>query len=102
MPLALVVVHEVLPGHEAAFDELAAATLTSVATEPGTVVYALHTSPDHPSRRVFYEVYRDRAAFEQHERYPHVRAFLAEREHHISSVTAEFLEFGPAHGIALP
>lgn len=99
MPLALVVTHEVLPDHEEAFDELAAAALRSVATEPGTLVYALHTSPEHPSHRVFYEVYRDRAAFAEHERYEHVRAFLAEREHHIRSVTVEFLDVGPAHGL---
>ena len=91
--LALVVNHVLRPGHEEAFDELALRTLESIkASEPGTLVYAVHTVPGEPLRRVFYELYRDRAAFEDHEQYPHMTIFLADRPQHIESVEVEFLD----------
>ena len=91
--LALVVNHVLRPGHEEAFDELALRTLESIkASEPGTLVYAVHTVPGEPLRRVFYELYRDRAAFEEHEQYPHMTIFLADRPQHIESVEVEFLD----------
>lgn len=64
----------------AAFDELANETLEGIrAHEPGTLVYVSHTPDGEPHVRVFYELYEDHAAFEQHEEQPHVRRFLAER-----------------------
>jgi quinol monooxygenase YgiN len=84
MPYALVVRFELLPGHEAAFDELVAETLELIAVEePGTLAYVSHVAADSVSVRVFYELYRDRAAFEAHEATPHVRRFLAERAQHL-------------------
>ncbi len=76
-----------------AFDALVARTLEQIrAHEPGTLVYAVHTVPDDPALRVFYELYADRAAFEAHERQPHVRAFLAAREDHLDGVEVQVLE----------
>ena len=37
------------------------------ANEPGTLVYASHTVEGQPLQRIFYELYRDEAAFEAHE-----------------------------------
>ncbi|MEV7777328.1 antibiotic biosynthesis monooxygenase [Kitasatospora sp. NPDC088351] len=75
-----------------AFDELTAETLEAIrALEPGTLVYACHTVPDEPNVRVFYELYADREAFEQHERQPHVRRFLEERAQHLASFDVTFL-----------
>jgi quinol monooxygenase YgiN len=97
--LALVVTHHLRPGHEDAFDDLAARTLESItALEPGTLVYAVHTVPGKPLERVFYELYLDRAAFEAHEAYPHLRAFLAERLAHIESVDVTFLDLQSLKG----
>ena len=100
--LALVVTHHLRPGHEDAFDDLAARTLGSiVALEPGTLVYAVHSVPDSPLDRVFYELYRDRAAFEAHEQYAHLRTFLAERVAHIESVDVTFLDVQSLKGADL-
>jgi quinol monooxygenase YgiN len=45
-----------------------------------------------PLRRIFYELYTDRAAFESHEQQGHVRVFLQERLDHIESVEVTFLD----------
>jgi quinol monooxygenase YgiN len=80
----LVVRFELLAGHEAPFDELAAQTLERIAAEEvGTLAYVSHVDAESVSVRVFYELYRDRAAFEAHEATPHVRHFLAERAQHL-------------------
>ncbi|MFE5582404.1 putative quinol monooxygenase [Kitasatospora sp. NPDC056531] len=76
-----------------AFDALAAEALKGIRTkEPGTLVYVNHVVPDEPRVRVFYELYADRAAFEEHERQPHVRRFLAERGQYLESFEVTFLE----------
>jgi quinol monooxygenase YgiN len=92
MGLALVVTHVLLPGHEEAFDALVVRTLEGIrASEPGTLVYVSHAVAD-PPRRVFYELYADRAAFAAHEQQPHVRRFLTERREHIESLEVDFLD----------
>jgi len=98
--LALVVTHELIPGHEDAFDALALRTLEGIrALEPGTLVYVTHAAADHPRQRIFYELYRDRAAFEAHEQYAHVQTFLAERVAHIESMDVQFLDVLAAHTV---
>lgn len=93
MGLALVVTHVLLPGHEDAFDALVARTLAGIkADEPGTLIYVSHAASGEPPRRVFYELYADRAAFEAHEQEPHVQHFLTERLEHVESVEVDFLE----------
>jgi quinol monooxygenase YgiN len=91
-PMALVVRFTVREGSEAAFDQLLARTVAKIRTEePGTLVYACHTVPDAPQARVFYELYRDRAAFEEHEQQPHVREFLNQREALLTDTAVDFL-----------
>ena len=64
-----------------AFDAMVAEMVTQIRQrEPGTLVYAVHTVEGKPLQRIFYELYRDQAAFEAHEGQPHVRHFLAARE----------------------
>jgi len=84
-----------------AFDELVAETGELIRTaEPGTLLYAINRVDDASLSRVFYEVYADRAAFEAHERTPHVKRFLTERERYIANVRVEFLT--PVGGKNLP
>lgn len=100
--LALVVTHVLRPGHEEAFDALVSRTLEGIrTTEPGTLVYVSHAVAGHPLRRVFYELYRDRAAFEAHEEYPHMQTFLADRMAHVESVDVQFLDLLAANSVAL-
>lgn len=97
----LVVRFDVAPDQAAAFDELTGETVDQVRTrEPGTLVYACHAVTDEPSARVFYELYRDREAFEDHERQDHVRRFLAEREQYLTGAPrVEFLTLQTAKGV---
>lgn len=76
-----------------AFDELVATTVEQItANEPGTLIYAVHRVEDAPLSRVFYELYRDRAAFDAHEEQPHTKRFLAAREQYLVSHRVEFLD----------
>jgi quinol monooxygenase YgiN len=69
-------------------DETAAAEFDAItrrlvqdvtAKEPGTLLYAAHAVEGEPLARVFYEVYRDREAFEAHNGTDHVTGFLEAR-----------------------
>jgi quinol monooxygenase YgiN len=92
-PLALIVRFTVRRGAEARFDALVAATATGIRDhEPGTLVYACHAMQDKPRQRIFYELYRDRAAFDVHEQAPHTRRFLAERGELLDATDVEFLD----------
>jgi quinol monooxygenase YgiN len=74
------------------FDALVAETVPQIRQhEPGTLVYAVHTVEGQPLQRIFYELYRDRAAFDAHEEQPHTRHFLAAREKFLASVDVDFL-----------
>nr|WP_232303769.1 putative quinol monooxygenase [Pseudofrankia sp. DC12] len=88
------------PGAAAGFDRLVAETVPEiVALEPGTQVYATHGVEGDPDARVFYELYRDREAFDEHERQEHVRRFLAAREEFLAGPPrVEFLSLIDAKG----
>ena len=69
-----------LPDAEAAaaFDALVDEVVpTMVGSEPGTLVYTTHTVIDAPLSRIFYEVYRDPDALDEHEARPATADFLA-------------------------
>lgn len=81
------------------FDKLVAETLPQIiAHEPGTLIYAVHAVEGKPLQRIFYELYRDRAAFDAHEEQPHVRRFLDAREPFLESVSVDFLSLQSGKG----
>jgi quinol monooxygenase YgiN len=76
----------------AGFDSLAAETVPQIRQhEPGTLIYAVHSVEGRPLERIFYELYRDRAAFDAHEEQGHTRRFLAEREQYLAAKEVDFL-----------
>lgn len=80
------------PGAETAFDELVTQTTAAIRElEAGTLVYACHQVSGSPQQRIFYELYRDRAAFGAHEDQPHVKHFLAAREALLDSFEVDFM-----------
>ncbi len=97
----LVVRFDLQPGTVGEFDRLVAETLPLiVSAEPGTFVYTTHVVEGEPDTRVFYELYRDRDAFEEHERQDHVRRFLAAREKYmVGPPRVEFLDFAGGKGV---
>lgn len=75
------------------FDALVAETGPKIkASEPGTLIYAVHKVKDAPLSRVFYELYESREAFDAHEQQEHTKRFLAEREQYLTGTRVEFLE----------
>jgi len=89
----LVVRFSLRPGGDGAFNRLVAETVSLIEErEPGTLVYLVHQIEDDPEGRVFYELYRDHAAFDEHNAQEHVRRFLAEHEQYlIAPPRVEFL-----------
>ena len=79
-PYGRIQIFTLLDDRVADFDRLAEQTAEEVSTgEPDTLVYVIHLVPNAPLQRIFYEIYRDRAAFDSHESQPYVQRFVAER-----------------------
>ena len=96
----LVVRFTVKDGAAADFDRLVEMTVAEIHRhEPGTLVYAVHEVEGESNVRIFYELYRDRAAFDEHERQEHTRRFLTERERYLSGPPqVDFLALQTAAG----
>ena len=83
----------------AGFDQLVAETVPEIGKhEAGTLVYAVHTVEGQPLQRIFYELYRDRAAFEAHEASPATRRYLAERYQYLASTEVDWLTLQTGKG----
>jgi quinol monooxygenase YgiN len=79
-PYGRILIFTLIEDRVADFDRLAEQTAEQVRTgEPGTLVYVIHLVPNAPLQRIFYEIYRDPAAFDGHESQPYMQRFVAER-----------------------
>ena len=75
------------------FDALVEETLAGIqASEPETLIYAVHKVEDAPLSRVFYELYSSRDALGIHESTVHTKRFLVEREQYLEGVRVELLD----------
>jgi quinol monooxygenase YgiN len=76
----LIAIYTLAEGCEEEFDALAEKVVAEVrASEPDALVYAVHSVPNAPMQRIFYEVYRDRTAYEEHKRHVYIQRFDVER-----------------------
>lgn len=66
---------EVKQGSEQAFIEVAAKLVEATHKEPGNLFYALYQSPLNPVEFIFYEEYKDQAAFDAHASSAYFEAF---------------------------
>ena len=71
-------------------------TASNVST--GTLVYASHLVEGQPLQRIFYELYRDKAAFEAHEAAAHTRRYLDERDQYLASTEVDWLTLQAGKG----
>jgi quinol monooxygenase YgiN len=79
-PYGRILIFTLLDDRVADFDRLAEQAAEEVRTrEPDTLVYVIHVVPNAPLQRIFYEIYRDRAAFDSHENQPYMKRFVADR-----------------------
>ena len=92
-----ITVYTLLDGREDAFDRLAADLVkAALATEPDTVVFAAHEVVGAPTQRIFYQLFRDEAAFASHRRTKHLQRFLADSRTHVLATNVIELRLGAA------
>lgn len=100
-PYGRIVVYTLLEDKVAEFDRLATLVADRVRHgEPDTLVYAVHSVPTAPLQRIFYEVYRDRQAFDRHESTSSVAQFTADRRRCV--LATNVIELRLTHGRVSP
>jgi quinol monooxygenase YgiN len=62
-------------GQESAFIGIASRLVEATRQEEGNLFYALYQSPTNPSEFIFYEEYKDEAAFQAHSSSAHFAVF---------------------------
>jgi (4S)-4-hydroxy-5-phosphonooxypentane-2,3-dione isomerase len=76
------------PGSKAEFRRaIDVNALASCTTEPGCSQFDVVEPRDDPDRIILYEIYDDRAAFEEHLKTPHLAAFEAASNHLVTKKT---------------
>ncbi|MFL6053850.1 MAG: antibiotic biosynthesis monooxygenase [Actinoallomurus sp.] len=80
-----ITMYTLLDGHQETFDRLAAeVTRAVIERDPGTLVYACHSVDNAPLQRIFYQLFHDATAVENHTRQPHVQRFATEARAHVA------------------
>jgi quinol monooxygenase YgiN len=80
----LIAIYTLDDNRVAEFDVLAEQVVREVRTaEPDALVYVVHSVPNAPLQRIFYEVYRDRMAHEEHQRRPYIAQFEADTQPYV-------------------
>ena len=75
-----------------AFDALAAQAIPVIrANEPGTITYVPYGVDGEPLARMFFEVYRDARAHDEHGEQPHTVEFLTAVRALVTSIRVEQL-----------
>ncbi len=83
-PYGLIAIYTLLEDRVADFDRIADHAAEEVRThEPDTLVYVIHTVPKAPMQRIFYEIYRDRAAYARHEQQAYIKRFITARRPYV-------------------
>ena len=102
-PYGRILIFTLLDDRVADFDRLAEQTAEEIRLgEPDTLVYVIHLVPNAPMQRIFYEIYRDRAAFESHESQPYMQRFVAERRSYVLATNVIELRLKYAKVAPLP
>ena len=98
-----ITVFTLVDGRTEVFDQLAAAVVQAARTaEPGLLVFSTHDVAGAPNQRIFYQLFRDRASFEEHQRLPHVRQFLAQSRRFVSATNVIELALNSAKVVPVP
>ena len=107
-PVGRVLIYTLREDRAAEFDRLAEEAAEGVRlAEPDTLVYIYHTVPTLPTQRIIYEIYRDRAAFESHQRQPHIQRFTDEVRSYVTSsnvidLRLKYAKVAPLQGAGQP
>ena len=66
------------------------------------MIFAVHTVPNAPGQRIFYEIYRDRMAYKEHRQRPQVEDFFAKHRPYVLATNVIELDLQYAKVSALP
>jgi quinol monooxygenase YgiN len=98
-----ITVYTLLDGREEAFDRLAAdAVRASREAEPDTLMYICHEVVNSPTQRIFYQLFRDQAAYRRHRHLPQVQQFATASRLHVLAMNVVELKVGEAKVPPLP
>ncbi len=71
--IVVVAVLKAQTGKETEMEEALRAMIPKVRDEEGTIAYILHRAQGDPCKFLFYEKYKDQAAFDYHGSTPHIQ-----------------------------
>jgi hypothetical protein len=98
-----ITVYTLLDGREEAFDRLAADAVRAARdAEPDTLMYICHEVVNSPTQRIFYQLFRDRTAFQENQHLPQVKRFAAESRTHVLATNVVELKLNGAKVVPLP
>jgi quinol monooxygenase YgiN len=98
-----ITVYTLFDGRVEAFDRLAQdAVQAARAVEPDLLIFTSHEVAGAPNQRIFYQLFRDFAAYTEHQRQPHLQRFLADARPHVVSTNVIELKLGAAKVLPLP
>jgi len=102
-PYGTITVYTLLDGREPLFDRLAQEVLRHTReSEPDLLIYTCHDVQGAPTQRIAYQLFRDYAAFKEHQRQPHVIRFLADSRGHVLATNVIELKLNGGKVLPLP
>jgi quinol monooxygenase YgiN len=98
-----ITVFTLVEGRGELFDRLAHEAVQAARTnEPDLLVFSSHEVAGAPTQRIFYQLFRDQAAFQEHQRQQYVLRFLGESRPHVVATNVIELALNSAKVVALP
>ncbi|SEG29270.1 Quinol monooxygenase YgiN [Thermomonospora echinospora] len=98
-----ITVYTLMDGRGEAFDRLAAEAVRAAReAEPDILIFTCHEVPGAPSQRIVYRLFRDQAAFAEHQRLPHVQRFAAESRPYVAATNVIELSLTAGKVVSLP
>ncbi|HEX2313837.1 MAG TPA: antibiotic biosynthesis monooxygenase [Thermomonospora sp.] len=98
-----ITVYTLLDGRGEAFDRVVAEAIRAAReTEPDQLIFACHEVANAPTQRIVYQLFRDQAAFAEHQRLPYVQRFAAESRPFVLTTNVIELNLTAAKVVPLP
>ncbi|WP_119728252.1 putative quinol monooxygenase [Thermomonospora amylolytica] len=98
-----ITVYTLMDGRGEAFDRVVGEAIrASREGEPDILIFTCHEVTGAPSQRIVYQLFRDQAAFAEHQRLPHVQRFAAESRPYVAATNVIELNLTAGKVVPLP